>query len=78
MWSPLRQEGDAKLIGPAYTVKFVRNNYTNAPKPKEHYVSCEFTILPTMLTLSRLIPFPKTMSSSYRRRMVFSTPCMVD
>ncbi|KAL4730958.1 hypothetical protein ACLX1H_003000 [Fusarium chlamydosporum] len=39
MWSPLRQEGDAKLIGPAYTVKFVRSNYTAAPKPKEHYVN---------------------------------------
>ncbi|KAI1068250.1 hypothetical protein LB507_004278 [Fusarium sp. FIESC RH6] len=38
MWSPQRQEGDAKLIGPAYTVKFVRNNYTSAPKPKEHYI----------------------------------------
>ncbi|KAF5662957.1 dlpA-like protein [Fusarium heterosporum] len=38
MWSPLRQEGDAKLIGPAYTVKFVRSNYTSTPKPKEHYI----------------------------------------
>ncbi|KAF6513311.1 hypothetical protein HZS61_006636 [Fusarium oxysporum f. sp. conglutinans] len=38
MWSPLRQEGDRKLIGPAYTVKFVRNTQTNAPKLKEHYI----------------------------------------
>ncbi|KAF5642453.1 dlpA-like protein [Fusarium tjaetaba] len=38
MWSPLRQEGDKKLIGPAYTVKFVRNTQTNAPKLKEHYI----------------------------------------
>ncbi|QGI71104.1 hypothetical protein CEK26_003441 [Fusarium fujikuroi] len=38
MRSPLRQEGDRKLIGPAYTVKFVRNTQTNAPKLKEHYI----------------------------------------
>ncbi|KAF9766966.1 hypothetical protein IL306_000531, partial [Fusarium sp. DS 682] len=38
MWSPLRQGGDRKLIGPAYTVKFVRNTQTNAPKLKEHHI----------------------------------------
>lgn len=39
MWSPRRQEGNTKIIGPAYTVKFVRNNHVNAPKLEKHYVS---------------------------------------
>jgi hypothetical protein len=38
MWSPRRQEGPAKIIGPAYTVKYVRKNYENEPKPAGHYV----------------------------------------
>jgi regulator of RNase E activity RraA len=38
MWSPKRQEGPAKIIGPAYTVKYVRKNYENEPKPSGHYV----------------------------------------
>lgn len=39
MWSPRRQEGDTKVIGPAYTVKFVRNIHVNAPKLEPPYVS---------------------------------------
>lgn len=39
MWSPRRQEGDTKIIGPAYTVKFVRNIHVNAPKLETPYVS---------------------------------------
>ncbi|CAK1363991.1 unnamed protein product [Cercospora beticola] len=38
MWSPRRQEGPTKIIGPAYTVKYVRKNYENDPKPKGHYI----------------------------------------
>ncbi|KAF2236535.1 RraA-like protein [Viridothelium virens] len=38
MWSPKRQEGPAKIIGPAYTVKYVRKNYDNEPKPPGHYI----------------------------------------
>ena len=39
MWSPKRQEGPTKIIGPAYTVKYVRNNHGTDPKPQGHYVS---------------------------------------
>lgn len=38
MWSPHRQEGPTKVIGPAYTVKYVRKNYENEPKPQGHYI----------------------------------------
>ena len=38
MWSPKRQEGPTKIIGPAYTVKYVRKNYENDPKPQGHYI----------------------------------------
>jgi hypothetical protein len=38
MWSPRRQEGSTKIVGPAYTVKYVRKNYANEPKPDRHYV----------------------------------------
>ncbi|KAF2164099.1 hypothetical protein M409DRAFT_68032 [Zasmidium cellare ATCC 36951] len=38
MWSPKRQEGTTKIIGPAYTVKYVRKNYENEPKPASHYI----------------------------------------
>ncbi|KAI9695197.1 MAG: hypothetical protein M1820_008833 [Bogoriella megaspora] len=38
MWSPKRQEGPTKIIGPAYTVKYVRKNYENEPKASGHYI----------------------------------------
>ena len=38
LWSPKRQEGETKIVGPAYTVKYVRKNYENEPKPANHYV----------------------------------------
>jgi len=38
MWSPQRQEGPTKIVGPAYTVKYVRTNYANEPKPDRHYI----------------------------------------
>jgi len=38
LWSPKRQEGPTKIIGPAYTVKYVRKNYENEPKLNGHYI----------------------------------------
>ena len=51
MWSPTRQEGDTKIIGPAYTVKFVRSHITNAPKPANHYVRFPLPAYNRVLTL---------------------------
>lgn len=39
MWSPQRQEGDTKIVGPAYTVKYVPRSDTTSPKQAFHYVS---------------------------------------
>ncbi|KAK0255095.1 hypothetical protein LTR48_001247 [Friedmanniomyces endolithicus] len=39
MWSPKRQDGPTKVVGPAYTVRYVRKNYENEPQPSGHYVS---------------------------------------
>jgi len=38
LWSPKRQEGTTKIIGPAYTVKYVRKNYENEHKLEGHYI----------------------------------------
>ena len=38
MWSPKRQEGDTKIVGPAYTVKYARLE-DPAEKYSTHYVS---------------------------------------
>ncbi|OCF31437.1 hypothetical protein I317_07706 [Kwoniella heveanensis CBS 569] len=38
MYSPQMQSGDTKIVGPAYTVKFVKNNHVNAPKPPNNYI----------------------------------------
>jgi regulator of RNase E activity RraA len=38
MWSPKRQEGDCRIVGPAYTVKYVAAD-DDAPKHPTHYVS---------------------------------------
>ncbi|KAI1424615.1 RraA-like protein [Xylaria sp. FL1777] len=37
MWSPLRQDGDTKIVGPAYTVKYVALD-DPAPKHPTHYI----------------------------------------
>ncbi|RYP07754.1 hypothetical protein DL764_002326 [Monosporascus ibericus] len=37
MWSPQRQDGPAKIVGPAYTVKYVPLDYP-APKHPTHYI----------------------------------------
>jgi len=39
MWSPKRQEAPTKIIGPAYTVKYVWKTREREPKPEGHYVS---------------------------------------
>ncbi|KAK0249054.1 hypothetical protein LTR91_001026 [Friedmanniomyces endolithicus] len=38
MWSPKRQDGPTKIVGPAYTVRYVRKNYENEPQPSGHYI----------------------------------------
>ncbi|KAK0283628.1 hypothetical protein LTR35_006087 [Friedmanniomyces endolithicus] len=38
MWSPKRQDGPTKVVGPAYTVRYVRKNYENEPQPGGHYI----------------------------------------
>ena len=38
MWSPQRQEGNTKIIGPAYTVKYERKS-VKQNGPSAHYVS---------------------------------------
>ncbi|KAK5115459.1 hypothetical protein LTR62_001118 [Meristemomyces frigidus] len=38
MWSPKRQEGPIKIVGPAHTVKYVRNNYEPETPPSGHYI----------------------------------------
>ncbi|RAO72789.1 uncharacterized protein BHQ10_008801 [Talaromyces amestolkiae] len=38
MWSPQRQEGDTKIVGPAYTVKYVSRSDTTSPKQAFHYI----------------------------------------
>ncbi|KAI1359100.1 RraA-like protein [Xylaria arbuscula] len=37
MWSPVRQDGDTKIVGPAYTVKYVPLD-DPAPKHSTHYI----------------------------------------
>lgn len=38
LWSPQRQSGETKIVGPAYTVKYVPVD-DPAPKHPTHYVS---------------------------------------
>ncbi|OAL51421.1 RraA-like protein [Pyrenochaeta sp. DS3sAY3a] len=38
MYSPQFQSGNTKIVGPAYTVKFVPKSDTNAPKPDGNYI----------------------------------------
>jgi regulator of RNase E activity RraA len=38
MWSPQRQTGATKIVGPAYTVEYVREDDPR-PKHPNHYVS---------------------------------------
>ncbi|KAF2157743.1 RraA-like protein [Myriangium duriaei CBS 260.36] len=38
MWSLRRQSGTTKIVGPAYTVKYVPKHDETAPKPSGHYI----------------------------------------
>ncbi|KUJ07651.1 RraA-like protein [Mollisia scopiformis] len=38
LWSPERQMGETKIIGPAYTVKYVSVNDKESPKHTGHYI----------------------------------------
>ncbi|KAF2103189.1 RraA-like protein [Rhizodiscina lignyota] len=38
MFSPQRMDGDCKIVGPAYTVRYVRKTYDFEPSPTEHYI----------------------------------------
>lgn len=38
MWSPEFRAGTTKIIGPAYTVQYVRHTSVRAEKQEEHYV----------------------------------------
>ena len=42
MWSPDRQAGETKIIGPAYTVKYVRKDEGKESEFRGHYVSLFF------------------------------------
>ena len=55
MWSPHRQEGATKIVGPAYTVQYVP---LSDPRPKmpTHYVSETYLLL-SVQSFTR--PFPK-------------------
>ena len=38
LWSPKRQDGPTRIVGPAYTVRYVRKDQIDEPKPSGHYV----------------------------------------
>jgi regulator of RNase E activity RraA len=42
MWSPQQQAGDTKIVGPAYTVRYVRKDDQAAPRFEGHYVRTPF------------------------------------
>lgn len=46
MWSPQRQEGNTKIVGPAYTVKYVAAD-DEAAKHPTHYVGCPMIAVST-------------------------------
>jgi regulator of RNase E activity RraA len=48
MWSPQRQDGNARIVGPAYTVQYVLKG-THKPTNQGHYVSVCFCFLLVVL-----------------------------
>ena len=44
LWSPARQSGPTKIVGPAYTVKYVPHS-DPTPKHPSHYVSLVINVL---------------------------------
>lgn len=60
MWSPHRQEGATKIVGPAYTVQYVP---LDDPRPKHptHYVSHSYLTSPNIIiNLQEISPHPLT------------------
>jgi hypothetical protein len=52
MYSPEHQSGPTKIVGRAFTVKFVRNEDADAPKPEGHYVRLIYLLNRARLTRS--------------------------
>ncbi|KIN05084.1 hypothetical protein OIDMADRAFT_50907 [Oidiodendron maius Zn] len=58
MWSPLRQDGNTKIVGPAYTVQYVPKE-THSPVNQGHYIDS----IPSGAVL--FISSPKTVNAVY-------------
>ncbi|KAH8817078.1 ribonuclease E inhibitor RraA/Dimethylmenaquinone methyltransferase [Xylogone sp. PMI_703] len=58
MWSPQRQEGDTKIVGPAYTVQYVPKG-TDTPAHSGHYIDS----IPAGAVV--FISSPKTVNAVY-------------
>lgn len=44
MWSPKFREGTTKVIGPAFTVQYVRHTSVSTQRQEEHYVGASLRI----------------------------------
>lgn len=79
MWSPQRQDGDTKIVGPAYTVQYAPLDDPRQKHPT-HYVCSVLTPRGwgiTMLNSSnRSTRSPKALSSSSHAPPRLPTPCM--
>lgn len=78
LWSPQRQEGDTKIVGPAYTVKYAPLD-DPTPKHPTHYVRNTLRFFLDDISLTRTtyrsIPFRKAQLCLFlarlRHRMLF-------
>lgn len=77
MWSPQRQEGDTKIIGPAYTIKYALNE-DPAPKMSGHYVCTPCVVGRPADALRRLMRYPRARFCSSRVRRMCPMPPMGD
>ncbi|KAK9318919.1 RraA-like protein [Lipomyces orientalis] len=59
LWSPERQAGDSKVVGPAYTVQYVPLSDTVSPKQASHYID----LIPAGAVV--FISSPKTVNAVY-------------
>lgn len=78
MFSPDRQAGPTKIVGPAYTVRYVLND-DPAPKRPTHYVLLlmpPHTAVSLHLRAARSTPSQKAPSSSSLVHRASPTPCM--
>ncbi|KAJ3518551.1 hypothetical protein NM208_g14477 [Fusarium decemcellulare] len=88
LWSPLRQAGDTKIAGPAYTVLYVPKGTLEQPLEREHYVAllpsqrCRLLALTMALDIKIdtdstgaviLIDSPQTINAVYRGLMTNHT-----